>query len=412
MQLVGTRCLRWIVVWRALVACGLGSPESVDRPAAQESGAATASGGVSGASAAGAASTDNPPVVAGTVAPPVAWPDGACVSTGVIEASVRPTNLLFLIDRSGSMGCNLPPITSSAACEAKPTREDAAAPSKWEIVRDALKAAIESLPPSARGGITYFSNDSLCGVQSTPDVALSPLEDAQRARLARSLDGVTPSGGTPLVGALILAFKHLNPDQTPGVPHGKRFVVLLTDGQESCAPDEAARLLELEMPKAETAAITTFVIGVPGSEVSRGFLSELAFAGRTPSSPSCSHGGGDPLTGDCHFDMSEHASLADGLAGALATITGRTLSCEISVPQPSGGGQLDYDKVNVAYVPAQGEREAIIGQDASRPCDGGANGWQYSDDRSTIRICGAACDRVRRAASISIALGCESYRVE
>lgn len=344
--------------------------------------------------------------------PTTALLGGTCVSTGTIEASLRPANLLFLIDRSSSMNCNLPPITSSADCEQQAHKADATQPSKWEIVREALKAAIAQLPATASAGITYFSNDDMCGVQSKPHVPMQALDSAQIARLDMSLDQVTPLGGTPIVGAMILAYKQLNPDQTPNQPYGNKFVVLLTDGQEGCAVDAIDRLLKTELPKARTASITTFVIGVPGSEVSRGFLSRLAFAGGTPSRPDCDHENADPTVGDCHFDMSRDPDLGAALANALTTITGRTLSCEFDVPQPNHGGVLDYDQVNVVYVERPGAAEQLIGQDAARPCDAGANGWQYSADRSKIVICGGACQSVRRAASIRIALGCKSVAVE
>src|SRR6185295_7424126 len=124
-----------------------------------------------------------------------------------------------------------------------------------------------------------------------------------------SLDAVQPRGGTPIVGGTILAYKWLNPDQTPNQPHGKKIVVLLTDGEEGCSQDSTDRLLQTEMPKAITARITTFVIGVPGSEVNRRFLSQMAFEGGAPSRPDCDHESDDPTAGDCHYDMTKQSDL-------------------------------------------------------------------------------------------------------
>jgi hypothetical protein len=334
------------------------------------------------------------------------------VTTGTIEASLTPANLLFLIDRSASLLCNLPSTTTSAACEQTAARADPSQPSKWEIVRPALEQAIAELPETATAGITYFSNDDRCGVQSQPDVPLRPLDAGQRAQLAESLAAMQPLGGTPIVGGLILAYKHLNPDQTEGVPHGNRFVVLLTDGQEGCAADQIPRLLDTELPKSRTAAITTFVIGVPGSEVNRGFLSRLAFAGGSPSRPDCDHGSQDPTVGDCHFDMTRDTDLATALSDALAAIGGRALSCDFDVPVPANGGVLDHARVNVVYRERPEGAEQLIAQDATLPCDGGANGWQYNADKSKILLCGTACSTIRRAASIRIALGCKSVTVD
>jgi hypothetical protein len=397
----------------------MGASEGGDAPAATGGAGTAGSPHAAGAASSAGGAGSRAPVAGAAPAVPVVplAPDssllfGACASTGTLHASLRPTNVLFLIDRSGSMSCNLPPATTSAACEQMPVKVDAAQPSKWEIVRDALKTAIAALPEGARAGITYLSNDDVCGVQSRPDVALAAVDATHIGALESSLNAVQPKGGTPLVGGLILAFKHLNPDQTPDLPSGNRFVLLLTDGEESCAKEETARLLEQELPKARTASITTFVIGVPGSEVNRAFLSQLAFAGGTASRPDCARGGADPTLGDCHFDMTRDGDLAAALSSALAAIGGRALSCEIPVPQPTEGGTLNYDEVNVVYGDQAGGEEQLIAQDAARPCDGGANGWQYDADKRNIHLCGQACSAVQRATSLRIALGCESVAVE
>lgn len=334
-----------------------------------------------------------------------------CVTTGTIEASLRPANLLFLIDRSASMNCNLPPTTSSAACEQAPMKVDATQPSKWDVIRAALDQTFKQLPANARVGISYFNNDDVCGVHSQPAVPVRMVGSEHMAQLSMSLDGVKPLGGTPIIGGLILAYKHLNPDQTSDVPYGDRFVVLLTDGQEGCAADQTSRLLETELPKARTAAITTFVIGVPGSEVARAFLSKLAFAGGSPSGPKCDHDSTDPTVGDCQFDMTRDTDLASGLTRALAAIGGRALRCEFDVPQPISGEELDYEAVNVVYNAELRSEDQLIKQDTTAPCASGANGWQYSEDKRKILLCGGACETVRRAARIRIALGCKSVGV-
>jgi von Willebrand factor type A domain-containing protein len=310
------------------------------------------------------------------------------------------------------MNCNLPDVTSSADCERTAARADAMQPSKWEVVKSALQTAIQRLPDTASVGITYFSNDDMCGVQSKPNVGIARLDEPQIKSLFASLDAVQPRGGTPIVGGMILAYKWLNPDQTPNQPHGKKIVVLLTDGEEGCAQDATDRLLQTEMPNAITARITTFVIGVPGSEVNRRLLSQMAFEGGAPSRPDCDHTSDDPTAGDCHYDMTKQTDLGAALNTALAAISGRALQCEFEVPQPTGGKKLDYGAVNVIYQAETNAAEQLIAQDAARACDDGANGWQYTADKSKIVLCGAACETVRRAASIRIVLGCESVVVE
>jgi hypothetical protein len=331
--------------------------------------------------------------------------DASGCASSTIKADLLPANLLFVIDRSGSMNCNLPPITSSTDCEAKPARVDAAKPSKWEIIRDALKSAFAALPPTASAGISYFSNDDECGVQSAPSVAVKRIDPAQVAALGASLDAMVPAGGTPIVGATILGYKHLH--QQLFEP-GSDYLVLLTDGSESCTPADISGLVSTQVPNALLVGIRTFSIGAPGSEAARGLLSQIAFAGGTASSATCDHSGAKDV-GDCHFDMTTSQDFAGDLRKALATITGKALTCSFDVPVGPAGVPVDRTKVNVNFTPGGGEPMAIP-QDNNAPCDQGADGWQYADSETKIILCGPTCAKVKSdpTARIDIVLGCRT----
>ncbi len=84
-----------------------------------------------------------------------------------------------------------------------------------------------------------------------------------------------------------------------------------------------------------------------------------------------------------------------------------TVACELPVPEPTAGGEIDYAKVNVKVSPPTGKSEDIV-QDASKACDKGANGWQYNDDRSRILLCGTACEAARADANtkVTVEFGC------
>jgi hypothetical protein len=340
-------------------------------------------------------------------------PSLAGCATASATATLLPANLLFIIDRSGSMNCNPPPTTTSAQCEQTATKVDPNSPSKWETVRDALKTAIAALPPTASAGITYFSNDNMCGVQSQPNVEIGKLESGQIGLLDTSLDAVKPNGGTPLVGAVINGYKRLNPNQYPSQPFGNKFIVLLTDGEEDCVPSAVPDLINTEAPKAIQAYIKTFVVGVPGSEVDRSVLSQLAYAGGTARSADCDHSGSAPDVGDCHFDMTKETDLSSALVSALTAISGQALSCEFTLPTTGPNeSSVDPSKVNVQYVAQKGADPVQIGQDPSKPCDGGANGWQYESGNQKIVVCGAACDAVKSASRIDIVLGCATSVIQ
>ncbi|MCA9584885.1 MAG: hypothetical protein KC657_05975 [Myxococcales bacterium] len=87
-----------------------------------------------------------------------------------------------------------------------------------------------------------------------------------------------------------------------------------------------------------------------------------------------------------------------------------TVACELDVPKPAGGGEIDFDRVNVSIAPSNGGASRDVLQDASKPCDGGADGWQYNTDRTKIRLCGAACDGVRAdvGTKVTVEFGCQT----
>jgi hypothetical protein len=331
-------------------------------------------------------------------------PDAACASA-TVTAKRAPANILFIVDRSGSMNCNPPPITTSAACEQAPTTADGTKPTKWSVTKDALKAAIAAMPAADSAGLTYFNVDNDCAVQATPNVPVKPINAQQLQLLGQSLDNVTPEGLTPIVGGVTLGYQHLHTNTFVG----RKYLVLLTDGQETCAGDQKAGFLSTTVPNAAAVGIRTFVIGAPGSEPSRGFLSQIAYTGLTARTTTCNHANNPPDVGDCHFDLTGAGlNLATELNAALDAISKEALACEYDVPA-ADGGTIDYGRVNVVHTPAGGQPQPIP-QDASKSCLN-ADGWQYSADRSRIILCGPACAKVKadtQGGSVSIQLGCQT----
>jgi Mg-chelatase subunit ChlD len=338
--------------------------------------------------------------------------NGSC-ATSTVQSQLLPANILFVLDRSGSMACNPPPTTDSAACEAQPMRANASMPSKWEATTAALLRAIKQLPASASVGLSYISNDDACGVNATPSVVILPNSKAQQDTIDKSMMSITPGGGTPIVGATILAYKHMHELALAGKIFGNEFIVLITDGAQStmCAnPPTCADaascvdlLLNQEVPKAAShgVGIRTFVIGVPGSEPARGVLSQIAKQGGTAKAD-C-----DPRQGNCHFDMTMVSDLGAALGQALTAISGQAIGCELDLPQPTSG-MLDPKLVNVVYTPSDGSGPRVLPQDARAACNMGANGWQYAENNQKIKLCGPTCDIVRADASarVDVVLGC------
>jgi hypothetical protein len=353
---------------------------------------------------------------------------GASCGSSNYTSKLLPSNILFLVDRSGSMNCNLPPTQSSATCETTAAAQDATLPTKWSVITSSLSSALDqiALVPNASVGLTFFSNDDICGVTSTPNVELGPVTTGgpQVAALKSALANGNPKGGTPIIGAVILGFKHLHQQlQAPG----NRFVVLVTDGADSCftqyaeqgvSGDVKAQLLGTELPKALSVNIRTFVIGAPGSEPARGLLSQIAFAGGTGKDPNCDHTSDDPAPNtECHFDMTRSGDFATDLTAALQKITGQAATCDFDVPKATDGKTVDVSKLNVDYFKAGGTTEADrtgLFRDDTKLCDAGADGWQFIDAAKTkIRLCGQVCETVRSdpKANVVVSLSCAAQRI-
>jgi len=331
-------------------------------------------------------------------------PDAGCASE-TVTGDLKPANLLFVVDRSGSMNCNLPENgQTSENCAENPTKLYPELLSKWELTREALGDAFNFLAQSGVSvsvGLTMFPvADTRCDVALSPDVPLAPLDATHNAQLQSFLANVVPDGETPFAGATILSYEHLRIQLVEeGALPGNTFVVLLTDGYETCAPEYLEELLNEDVPNALLFGFRTFVIGAPGSEGARSLLSQVAWAGNTAAASDCDHADSAPDAGDCHFDMTESLNFAEDLGAALREISGTVLTCELDVPTNPSGGGVDLNRVNVDVNDVE-----YYATDCSVA---GNSGWQYSDDQTRIILCGEACDAATQPnATVSIVLGC------
>lgn len=94
----------------------------------------------------------------------------------------------------------------------------------------------------------------------------------------------------------------------------------------------------------------------------------------------------------------------------IAKTAASKVACELGVPMPPQGSTLDPAKVNVVYTPGTGGMPETILQDGSKPCEMGANGWQYNADKTKILLCGTTCTKVQAdtAAEVNVEFGCET----
>ena len=262
---------------------------------------------------------------------PLMSPDTGGMSSVISQLPTRgsdPTgctkdqNILFLIDRSGSMQCNPPPTTQSFACDLFPTRADTTMPSKLDIVEQALSMSFNQLLPTmmnqpvTRAGLAELSTDDMCGASAMPLVPVTQVSPPFLDMLRMTMMGLVPNGTTPIVAAVNAAYQYfeMNAAMLPGNNH----LILVTDGADDCASQQdTQQLITTGAAQALSMGIDTWVIGAPGSENARSMLSHLAKAGGT-GRPNCDVGT-LPTTGNCHFDMTM-GDFATSFGMALQTI--------------------------------------------------------------------------------------------
>jgi Mg-chelatase subunit ChlD len=168
-------------------------------------------------------------------------------------------NLLFLLDASGSMTEKLEGV------------------SRWDSAKAALLDLLDSgLPKFANVGLIVYGHK---GSSSLSDQKVScqgmelldPLSGVDVERTQELVNEVEPKGWTPLTGALNLAGKVLE-----GKDFAQNFVILLSDGKETCGGDPARSARELYESGVE---VVTNVVGLAVNEDERQQLELIAQSG-------------------------------------------------------------------------------------------------------------------------------------
>jgi hypothetical protein len=187
----------------------------------------------------------------------------------------------------------------------------------------------------------------------------------------------------------------------------KAFIVVTDDNAASPTPAPIHLTFDAELLKRGS--------GTFGTAAARKYIF-YPICGAKDSDPSTKCGDGMVNNGQVYVDLAKLTSgrtyelcskdfgpafsgVGKGLAAAVA--------CEILVPKPPAGETFDPTKVNVTYTPTTGA-PVTIEQDTSKPCDAGANGWQYNADKTKILLCGDACTKLKAdpTGKVSVELGC------
>jgi hypothetical protein len=279
-------------------------------------------------------------------------------SCGQTNVSVmpEPPDILIVQDKSLSMNQD----ASGANCNTPGC-------SKWSQVSAAIDSVVMTTQTSVNWGLVFFGSNNMCGVNTTPNVPITP--NTSYTPISQAYATNMPSSYTPTEAALNAAVAYM---QTVTDPNPK-FLLLATDGLPNCGPN-ARNVTDDDSPgtvtavtNAKAAGFPTFVVGI-GNTMGTSTLNMLAMAG------------GEPQVGSADGNSFYEVNSTADLEAALTKIVGMVASCTI----PLTGVNGTLDKVAVSAQDSSGNTVQIT-QDP-------ANGWSYTDTTmTTIILNGTAC---------------------
>ncbi len=316
----------------------------------------------------------------------------AACATSSANGQLTPVNLVFMFDRSGSMGDPNDPQSAPL----KPVKWDPVVAAMGKFFNDPASAGMSA-------SLQYFAfdqnagnpkgNSADCQVANyqNPAVAMTALPSAQ---FATSLNGNSPQGGTPTHPAIQGAIGYAKQIQTQK-PGEAAVVVLVTDGE----PNDCSSTVQNVSSEAANALaqskIKTFVIGVGTTQTDTNNLNTIAAAGGT--------------TQAIAVNVSDANGTNAAFQAALTQIRGSVgTGCSFPLPSPPAGQVLDINKVNVVYTPGGGQPQTLTYD----PNCAGGKGWHYDSLPSpkSIELCSNTCNDVKTSAGgkVAIAFGCST----
>jgi hypothetical protein len=400
-----------LVIGLATFGCSL-SEDDGDSPG---SGSTNGNGGGSMIGLPGAGNTGNGDTPGSTDLPPAEVDrlrNSACAGWSA-EPEAVPSILELVVDVSSSMNQ-----------QARGTNR-----SKWEVTREALLEAIvgvngPGLPASMAVGLLFYPNRSNASINAQPGdltgcvrtdamVDISLMGDqrgAHRRLLESSFRDVQLQSSTPTHDAFRFA---LNSGILPSRLPGAKYMLLITDGEPTLSlgcvnPSGSLQAVDPRpiVEEVRTAAqkyVKTFLIGSPGSENNRRWMSEAARIGGT-AQPGCSDDGPNY----CHMDLTTSSDFSAALRAGLAQVTGQIVSCTYDIPPPPAGQTINSSHVNVIFTPSGSTSSQLIGRSSASNC---TEGWRLEGNQVTI--CPDTCDAIQQdqGASLELLFGCAGVEV-
>jgi hypothetical protein len=311
----------------------------------------------------------------------------------------KPVALFIMQDRSGSMVTGFPPPASADGWKNSSAAIDA-------FVHDPSSTGIHvglgSFPPMT--GSTDCSGGTDCG---TPIVPIGPLPQ-NAAAMVSGMQTATPNNPIALTPTECGLRGMVNQCTAYKASAMMQCVaVLITDGTPTQCDGTAANLEKIVSDGLAT-GVTTFVIGLPGSNISA--LDGLAKAGGTNAAIDVSAGSAafiaalNKIRGSVSTQSTTHISIPMTISTPLP--------CEWKIPVPANKGVFDKAMVNVRYTPPGGAAGEDFGYTTVANCASTTNGWYFDDPASPnpakVLLCPGTCDKVKAqpGAAVEISFNC------
>ncbi|HEY8547757.1 MAG TPA: VWA domain-containing protein [Acidimicrobiales bacterium] len=221
--------------------------------------------------------------------------------------------LLLIMDASGSM--------NEVDADGKPLIDSA---------KEALHGVVDSLPDGYHTGLRVFGHrypntDRTNGCRDTELIA--PVAPLDRAALAAAIDGYEAKGFTPIGHTLEQAAGDLPPE-------GPRTIILVTDGDDTCAPPDPCAVAEGLIADGVDVQVHTVGLSLGDNETARDQLTCIAEA-----------------TGGEYTDVADAGDLAATLEDVSTRETRRIVTegqaiTGAPIPRDAETGELDTQYVD------------------------------------------------------------------
>lgn len=347
---------------------------------------------------------------------------GCAGDTAEASTTLRPADIIFIIDTSGSMGGEADAVEARINEDLAGNLEAGGVDYRITMLADfppddggndsdptlciGPPLAPQDCPPPAEitkpvNGERFFHYDTHVDSHDSLVVAIDEFDDADGDDGATSGPGQILGGwGTLLRQDSVKFFIEISDDNANNVYSAAGFDAAITARYADMYP--GAEPLEY---------IFHSIIGIAPYETGEAWPPDDTVVQETCGDGAVNNGSVyqelSNLTGGLRFPLCDNDNF-DAIFSAIAddVVSGVALPCTYT-PEPTGDGEVDLDRSALVFEPGEGsDVESLTRVGSAAECvDGG-----YYLDGEAFTLCEATCERVRQdqAGKITLALGCQA----